>query len=181
MIPHLSLHACLFLVCSKNDVAMKVVENFLHFTTMVSNMYHRPTLSRIATCSSHFAFMRTRISPCSSLVISSFMFEPPLMHLNQNKYFSFCSLMNLHHCCWLQSIRNKLLTTCDTIWTNENNNYFDHCNFVDIILFHGFLIGIKISLQPSKFEWLFCNGSMLLLWFLILSCSFHPTSFLEFL
>ncbi len=89
MIPHLFLHASLFLVCSKNDVAMKIVENFLHFTTMVSNMYHRPTLSRIATCSLHFACMRTKFSPCSSLAISSFMFEPPLMHLNQNKYFIF--------------------------------------------------------------------------------------------
>lgn len=178
MISHLFLHASLFLVCSKNDVAMKVVENFLHFTTMVSTMYHRPTLSRIATCSSHFAFMRTRISPCFSLPISSFMFEPPLMHLSQNKYVSFSSLMDIHHCCcWLQSTRNKLLT----ISTNENNNNLDHCNFVDIIWFHGFLIFIKISLQLSKFEWLFCNGSMLILWFLILSCNFHPTSFLELL
>ncbi len=60
-------------MCCEYLTTMTYVEIFLHYTTIISNMSHGSTLFKAITCSSHFAYMRARTSPCSQLGCFSFL------------------------------------------------------------------------------------------------------------
>lgn len=60
-------------MCCEYLATMPHVEIFFHCTTIILNIFHGSTLSKAITCSSHFAYMRVRTSPCSQLGCFGFL------------------------------------------------------------------------------------------------------------